>query len=132
MKFKTIKQKVIFKASPHEVYEALMDSKKHSAFTEDKAKISREVGGEINAYDGYIIGKNLKLIPDKKIVQEWRAVGDSWPEDYYSKVTFLLKKDKNGALLEFTQEGLPEDWYDDINEGWKEHYWEKMKKFFAK
>jgi uncharacterized protein YndB with AHSA1/START domain len=31
--FKPIHQTVTFKASPHEVYEALMDSKKHAAFT---------------------------------------------------------------------------------------------------
>jgi hypothetical protein len=30
MKTKTIRQWVTFKASPHEVYEALMDSRKHS------------------------------------------------------------------------------------------------------
>jgi len=29
MKTKSIKQTVAFKVSPHEVYEALMDSKKH-------------------------------------------------------------------------------------------------------
>jgi hypothetical protein len=30
---KPIHQTIIFKATPHEVYEALMDSKKHAAFT---------------------------------------------------------------------------------------------------
>ena len=34
---KTIEQTVEFSASPHEVYEALMDSEKHSAFTGAKA-----------------------------------------------------------------------------------------------
>lgn len=30
---KTIEQSVTFNASPHDVYEALMDSEKHSQFT---------------------------------------------------------------------------------------------------
>jgi uncharacterized protein YndB with AHSA1/START domain len=30
---KTIRQSVTFEASPYDVYEALMDSKKHSRFT---------------------------------------------------------------------------------------------------
>ena len=37
MDTKTVKQTVTFKASPHDVYEALMDSKKHAKFTGDKA-----------------------------------------------------------------------------------------------
>lgn len=45
MKTKTIKQTIFFKAEPHDVYEALMDSKKHSKFTGDKAVISRKEGG---------------------------------------------------------------------------------------
>ena len=47
---KLIRQSVTFKASPHEVYEALMDSRKHAKFTHGGAKISRKVGGEIMAF----------------------------------------------------------------------------------
>ena len=94
---KIIKQTVTFKASPHEVYEALMDSKKHAAFTGGKASISREVGGSIMAYDEYITGKNIELVPDQKIVQDWRAV--DWPEGYYSRVTFVLTAVPDGARL---------------------------------
>ena len=49
-----------------------MDLEKHAAFTGGKAEISREAGGGINAYDGYIAGKNVELVPDQKIVQDWR------------------------------------------------------------
>ena len=71
---KVIHQTVTLKVPPHEVYEALMDSRKHAAFTGGKAKISRAVGGKFSAYDNYIAGKNVDLVPDKKIVQDWRAV----------------------------------------------------------
>ena len=71
---KLIQQTVTFKATPHAVYEALMDSEKHAAFTGGKAAISRVVGGSILAYDDYITGKNIELVPDRKIVQDWRAV----------------------------------------------------------
>ncbi len=77
-----IKQTIPFKTTPHEVYEALMDSKKHAAFTGGKASISRAVGGRMMAYANYITGKNIQLVPDKKIVQDWRAV--DWPEGYFS------------------------------------------------
>ncbi|MBE3119725.1 MAG: hypothetical protein IMZ50_13355 [Candidatus Atribacteria bacterium] len=42
---KVINQTVTFKVTPHDIYETLMDSKKHAAFTGGKASISRAVGG---------------------------------------------------------------------------------------
>ena len=126
MKGKTIKQSVTFKATPHEIYQMLMDSTKHSKFTESSASISRKVGGKISAYDGYINGVNLELIADKKIVQKWR--GSDWPDGHYSIATFELKKVNGGTKLMFTQTDVPEDHYLSIKDGWREHYWNKMKK----
>ncbi len=103
-----------------------MDSKKHSNFTGSKADINREVGGKFTAYDGWIQGINIQLVPDKKIVQSWR--GNDWPENHYSKTTFFLRKIKNGTKLTFTQTGVPIEFYKDIFDGWIEHYWNKMKK----
>ncbi|MEI6280806.1 MAG: SRPBCC family protein [bacterium] len=122
---KTIKQKIILGTSPHEVYEILMDSKKHTQITGAKAKINREVGGKFTAYDGYCEGTNLKLIPDKKIVQEWRA--NDWPSGHYSLVTYNLAKNKNGTELSFTQRGVPSEQYKEIKDGWREFYWDRMK-----
>ncbi|MBM3157387.1 MAG: hypothetical protein FJ004_08910, partial [Chloroflexi bacterium] len=110
MKTKTIRQTVTFKASPHEVYEALMDSRQHTKFTGAKASISRKVGGRFTAYDGYIEGVNLELVPDEKIVQSWR--GSDWPEGHYSKAAFALKEVGGSTRLTFVQTGVPEDEYD--------------------
>ena len=90
---KSIHQSVTFSASPHEVYELLMDSKKHAAFSGEAASISRKVGGKIKAYGDYIEGKNLELEADKKIVQLWRA--SDWPKGQYSTVTFTFHTNKN-------------------------------------
>jgi activator of HSP90 ATPase len=130
METKTIKQTVTFKASPDDVYEALMDSKKHAKFTGGKASISRKVGGKFTVFDGYSEGTNIELIPDKKIVQTWRA--SDWEEGYYSRVTFSLKEVENGTRLTFTQMGVPGEQYDDISQGWRDYYWEPMKKMLEK
>jgi activator of HSP90 ATPase len=103
---KPIHQTVTFQASPHDVYEALMDSKKHAAFSGSPAQISREVGGEYMAYDWYITGTNLELVPDRKIVQTWRAV--DWPEDKFSTITFELSPVAGGTRLDFTHVDVPE------------------------
>ena len=129
MKTKTIRQTATFAAPPAVIYELLMDSRKHAAFTGEKARISRVVGGRIRAYDGYIEGTNLALVPDRKIVQTWR--GSDWPEGHFSRATFSLAKVKGGTRLTFVQLGVPEDQVEPIKEGWREHYWEKMKASLA-
>ena len=125
MKTKTIEQSVTIKAAPHDIYESLMDSRKHSKLTGDKAHISREVGGKFTAYNRYIDGVNLELLPDKKIVQSWRA--DDWPEGHYSKAAFLLTEIEGGTQLTLIQTGVPEELSDDIAQGWWDFYWTPMK-----
>lgn len=122
---KSIKQVVNFDAPAHEVFEMLMDSKKHSEFTGDKAVISRKVGGRFKAYGDYISGKNLEIVKDKRIVQSWRA--SDWPKGHYSKVIFELEETKGKTKLRFTQEDVPEGQYDEIRQGWIDFYWEPMK-----
>ena len=124
---KTLRQSVTFKAAPEDVYELLMDSRKHARFTGEKARISREVGGKVMAYEGYVQGINLEVVPGKKVVQCWR--GSDWPAGHFSKASFALEKVKGGTRLTFIQSGIPDDQYEPIKEGWKEHYWEKMKAF---
>ena len=125
MKTKTIRQSVTFKAPPHEVYELLMDSQKHSVLTGSQAKISKKTGEAFSIYDGEIEGINLELLPDKKIVQSWR--GSDWPDGHYSQATFLLKETGSGTILEFTQTRVPEQFYEEISQGWYDFYWTPMK-----
>jgi activator of HSP90 ATPase len=132
MKTKDIKQKTIIPAKPKEVYDALMDSKKHSAFTGSVCKIGKKEGAAYSAYDGYIVGKNVKLIPGKKIVQTWRAIDGVWPEDHDSEITFELKAHPKGTELNFLHKNVPENQVGEFKKGWGEHYWEPMKMYFAK
>ncbi|HYC20720.1 MAG TPA: SRPBCC family protein [Candidatus Bathyarchaeia archaeon] len=129
MKTKTLLQSVVLKATPHEVYEALMDSAKHTEFTHSSANIGREVGDAFSTFDGYASGTNVELIPDKKIVQRWRA--DDWPPDHYSTVTFELHAQGHETRLDFTQIDIPEDLYPDLETGWVEYYWDNLKGYFS-
>ncbi len=124
---KTVEQTVTFNVSPHDVYEALMDSDKHSRFTGAEAVISREVGGSFTAYDGALSGVILELVPDAKIVQTRRGSDDGWVPGHYSTATFRLEAVDGGTRLTFVQTGVPEDSYDQIVQGWQTFYWPKMK-----
>ena len=124
---KTIEQTVTFNAVPHEVYEALMDSEKHSRFTGARAIISRKVGGEFSAYDGALSGTILELVPDVKIVQSWRGSDDGWVPGHYSTATFSLEATDGGTRLTLVQTGVPEQSVEQIAQGWQDYYWAKMK-----
>ena len=124
---RTIEQSVTINASPHDVYEALMDSDKHSRFTGAKASISREVGGEFTAYDGALSGSMLELVPDAKIVQTWRGSDEGWVPGHYSTATFSLEAVDGGTQLTFVQTGVPEQSFEQISQGWHTYYWPKMK-----
>ena len=127
---KIIRQSVTIKATPHQVYEALMDSRKHAKFTGQKARISRQVGGKFTAYGPFLSGTNLELVPDKKIVQAWRA--QDWPEGYYSKATFTLTPVEGGTRLTFRQSGVPDEHYAAIKQGWIDSYWTPLKALLEK
>ena len=127
---KAIRHSVTFKATPHQVYEALMDSRKHARFTGEAARISRKVGSKFTAYGGYITGTNVELVQDEKIVQTWHAA--DWPAGHESRVTFSLKPVEGGARLSFTHTGVPDEHYESIKQGWIEHYWMPMKALLEK
>ena len=130
MKIKIIKQGAMLPASPAVVYQYLLDSKLHSKFTGDVATISKKVGGKFSTFSGYATGKNLVLVPGKKIVQTWRAA--DWPKGAESEITFLLKPTKGGTKLMFTHKGVPEGFVEDVTSGWKEYYWEPLKEILGK
>lgn len=73
VKTRTIKQTIIINGTPHQVFEILMDSEKHSELTGSNANINRKAGGSFEVWGGYIEGNNIEIMPDKKIVQDWRG-----------------------------------------------------------
>ena len=118
METKTLRQTVTFGASPREVYDMLMDSKKHQSLSGVPAKISKKVGGRFTAWGSHLSGFNLVLKPGEKIVQAWRATG--WWPDHYSIATFDIAKARGGSRLTFTQIGIPPGRYSGHYRGWIE------------
>src|SRR6266478_9884908 len=123
----TIHQEIEFDASPQQLYEALLDSKQFTEFSGRPAEISREVGGAFSLFKGHIVGRNLELVPNQRIVQAWRVV--TWPEGAYSIARFELKPQGSGTRLVFYHIGFPEGLHDHLAEGWEENYWTLLKKY---
>ena len=124
-----IRHTVRFAVPPGAIYRALMDSRQHRAFTGAPAKIEPKVGGRFTAWGPHLSGITVELVRDKRIVQAWRA--ENWPAGHYSIATFELRRAGDGTVLTFTQAGVPAKNVKGINVGWKTHYWQPLKKFFA-
>lgn len=130
LEFGEIKQTVFIKTSPEEVYDALLNAKKHSAFTGSPAKTNARVGSEFTAWDGYITGKNLELVKGEKIVQEWETTG--WPEGYpRSRLELTLTPKKGGTELRMVHSQVPAEQVEDYRSGWHTSYWDPLKAYFA-
>jgi uncharacterized protein YndB with AHSA1/START domain len=130
METKTIHHEVTFSAAAQEVFEALMNDKKHAAFSGAPAQVDRKAGGTFTCYGGHLEGTTVELKENERIVQDWRAEG--WPKGHYSRVTYTLTPlaDGRNTLLVLDQTGVPADKFEDINKGWHTHYWLKMAIFF--
>jgi activator of HSP90 ATPase len=129
MKTKSIKQTVTFNATPEQLYNLIMDEKKHAAFTGAKATISIEPNGRFSVFDGYCQGYNIKLVKGKRIVQAWHFAEDGWPDDHYSICNFELEKTGTKAKLRFLQTDVPEHKVETLKDGWREFYWDAIKKY---
>jgi|SRR5581483_3832164 len=128
---KTIIHKVKFKATPKELFNLFLDSKKHSEATGGRAKTSRKVGGSFTAWDGYIRGKNLAIIPGRMITQAWRT-SEFKNSDHDSILVLTFEKAPGGTLLTMTHTAVPDHRAPHFNKGWHKHYWNPIKKHLAK
>jgi activator of HSP90 ATPase len=121
-----IHQEVDLGASPAQVYEALLDSKRFSGFTGGQtAVIDPKAGGAFSCFGGHIVGRNVELLPHRRIVQAWRAAG--WPDGVYSIARFELKSQGTGTHIAFDHTGFPPDQRDHLAAGWEEHYWSGLR-----
>lgn len=112
------------------IYEAWLDSAKHTAMTGSPASASRQVGGEFTAWDGYIRGKNLLLIENKKIVQSWRS--SEFPEEAPDSVLSVLLTEREGITeVELEHSDIPPGQGVQYQSGWIEFYANPMQKFFS-
>jgi len=116
-------------AALQEVYAAWLSSEGHSQMTGGSASITADVGGEFEAWDGYIRGRNLELEYAKRIVQSWRTV-EFKDDDPDSRLEIMLEPAGEGTKLTLKHTGLPPHGRQ-YEQGWVENYFEPMKEYFS-
>jgi activator of HSP90 ATPase len=123
---KTYQKFYNLKASPEEVYNALVKPLSIELWSGMTAVMEEVPGSEFSIFEGDITGVNLEFVPNEKIVQEW-FFGE---EEEKSIVTIVLKSDKSHTVVSLTHTNIPDEAYDNIKEGWDKYYFGALKGYF--
>jgi activator of HSP90 ATPase len=136
-----IHQEVTFNAVSKRIYDALTDTsqfQKVESFSaamksldvgSHPARISPEPGGAFSLFGDYIVGRQIELVKDQRIVQAWRVA--SWEPGIYSVVRFQLTGQGSSTKLVFDHAGFPAGTAEHLASGWHENYWQPLEKFLS-
>jgi uncharacterized protein YndB with AHSA1/START domain len=137
-----IHHEVVFHASRKRVYEALTDAAQFNKVAQlsvavrsgmplgtKPTEISRDAGGVFTVFGGHIVGRQVELVPNERIVQAWRVV--AWNPGVYSIARFELIEEGSGTKLVFDHTGFPDGQGQHLADGWKGNYWEPLEKYLT-
>jgi activator of HSP90 ATPase len=138
-----IHQERVFKAARRRVYEALTLESQFDRIIQlsgvmradamakmsKPTKLSPQEGSAFALFGGYIVGRQIELVPDELIVQAWRVV--RWPRGAYSIVRFALTERGGSTGLVFDHRAFPTGQAEHLASGWQEHYWDPLARFLA-
>lgn len=116
-------------ASPKAIYEAWLSSEGHTAMTGGEATGSPVEGAAFTAWDGYISGVNVKLVPNEEIVQSWRTT-EFGEDDADSEMIVKLASAEGGCELTLIHKEIPAG-QPDYEQGWIDHYINPMLEHFG-
>lgn len=125
---KTITQTYLINADVDKVWQALTDHKIIEKWGGGPAKMDSAVGTKFTLWGGDIHGKNIKVVKNKALVQDWSS-GD-WEKP--SKVTFTLTPQDDGVKVDLLHEDVPDREADEITDGWKQYYLGPLKDLLEK
>jgi hypothetical protein len=138
-----IHQERVFKAGRRRIYEALAVESQFdkivqlsgvtkadpAAAMQRPTKLSPNEGGAFSLFAGYIVGRQIELVPNELIVQAWRVL--NWPTGMYSIARFALMEQDGSTKIVFDHKAFPKGAGEHLASGWQEHYWDPLTKFLA-
>lgn len=125
---KTIRQSYTVHAPLQRVWRALIDPVVIDAWGGGPAHMNEKVGTKFTLWGGDIYGKNMKVVQNKELVQQW--FGGKWEKP--STVTFTLKESSDKTEIDLLHVDVPDEEVKDIAEGWKIYYLGPLKKLLEK
>jgi uncharacterized protein YndB with AHSA1/START domain len=102
----------------------------HAEFTGHPATSDARVGGALTAGGDYIEGVYRELVRPNLIRQTWRT--SDWPDGYDDSLLELhIEPAPGDARLTMLHTEVPKPMLPEFDEGWKEHYWEPLRRYLA-
>lgn len=137
----SIHQEPVFAAERRRIFRALTDAKDFTKLQQFSAamkvmslgskpvEIRPQAGGGFTLFGGHIVGLNIELIPEQRIIQAWRVI--DWDPGVYSIAKFELVAQGSSTNIVFDHTGFPEGKAEQLASGWAVNYWEPLRKFLA-
>lgn len=107
------------KAEPADVFTALVNPFTIELWSGESAIMTTEIGAEFSLWGGDIIGKNMEIIENEKLVQEW-FFGEEG--ENASIVTIKIWPKGGSSSIQLTHTNIPDEAYENIVEGWNDAY----------
>lgn len=126
---KDIHHEEMFNCSPEKLYDIFMSPEMHGAFTGSPTEIDSEVGGAFSCHGGMLTGRNLELVPGKRIVQAWRI--KDWPDGAYSVLRLELEAAGEQTRLVMDHTGVPDEKAEHLDAGWTKMYWNPLRSYLG-
>src|ERR1700722_5735041 len=119
-------------ATPQQIYDTWLDSRGHEQMTGGgPARQSTKIGAETMAWNNYITGRNLTLVPGARIVQSWRTTRFT-PREADSEIEVMLEPASGGGtIVSVRHSNVPDGHTSYRDGGWQRSYFEPMKRYFA-
>ena len=134
----SIHQQASIAADPAQVYGLLADAEALSALSGMRGQAGRSEGEEFSAFDGHVTGRQIELVPGRRVVQAWRF--PVWNPGRYSIVRFTLEPEDCGTRLVIDQDGEPDEldalgchqsWRDHLDANWPAFYLVPLARHFS-
>lgn len=137
----SIHHETSYKASRKRVFAALTDPIQFDKITHlsdgmktapqagAPTEIVAKAGSPFRLFGGQIVGWQVELVPDERIVQAWRVA--AWDPGAYSIARFALTEHDGGTMIAFDHTGFPKGLAEHLAVGWKSHYWEPLDKYLG-
>eukprot|EP00668_Euglena_longa_P047350 GGOE01063200.1.p1 GENE.GGOE01063200.1~~GGOE01063200.1.p1 ORF type:complete len:326 (-),score=63.22 GGOE01063200.1:352-1329(-) len=119
-----------WRAAPSNIWEALTNEGRVSAYTRSTAKVKAEPEGDFQFLNGTISGKFVEVVPLKKLVMSWRL--SDWAEGHSSVATITLDSVESGSTtLKLVHIGIPGNDLERTKQGWQQNFWDPIKMLFG-
>ena len=128
---RTLQQSVVLPTSPARLYAMYLNPKTHATITGEPARIGRKRGAAFRAFSGTLIGTILQTVPNKLIVQSWRA--SHWKKsDIDSTLILSFRPDPKGGRIHLLHANVADHDYEGVKEGWHIYYWKPWRNYLTR